>query len=243
MKIYLAGLCSVSFCKEVIQKSKYNLESFYYFQDWELDLLNNDFLLDSGAFTFMQNQKHKHKLNWDEYVRNYADFINKNKIEKFFELDIDSIVGIKEVERLRYLLESLTNKKCIPVWHKSRGKEYYLNLIKEYNYIAIGGIAAKEIKRNEYKYFPWFIEKAHQSDCKVHGLGFTYLSYLKTCKFDSVDSTTWTCCNRFGELCKFQNSTMKRISVKNHKLVKQKEACKFNLLEWIKFQNYARYNL
>ena len=46
------------------------------------------------------------------------------------------------------------------VWHKSRGKDYWLKMIKEYDYVAIGGIVTKEIKPSEYKYFHWFIRQA-----------------------------------------------------------------------------------
>lgn len=113
-------------------------------------------MLDSGAFSYI-NGKNTNNVNWDEYIESYAEFINNHNIKLFMELDIDSVVGIKEVERLRNKLERLTNKQCIPVWHKSRGKDYWLKMIKEYDYVAIGGIVTKEIKPSEYKYFHWFI--------------------------------------------------------------------------------------
>lgn len=101
------------------------LESFYYLRKNEefMTLVKHfgSFLLDSGAFTFMSGS-HKGAINWDEYVEEYAAFINRHKVELFFELDIDSVVGIKEVERLREKLEALTGKKPIPVWHKTEGK-------------------------------------------------------------------------------------------------------------------------
>lgn len=118
------------------------LESFYYLktQEWMFPLIKEfkNFLLDSGAFTFM-NQNRNHDIDWDAYIEEYADFINKLDISLFFELDIDSIVGIDEVERLRHKLEKLTGKKAIPVWHVSRGHDYWLKMIKEYDYVAIGG--------------------------------------------------------------------------------------------------------
>ena len=120
MKIYLAGTQGN---KGGLVKDKiglYLLESFIYLNDKTIQFYkDHHFLLDSGAFTYM-NKKTDHKVDWDEYITNYASFIDKHDIEHFFELDIDSIVGIKEVERLRYKLEKLTNKQCIPVWHNSR---------------------------------------------------------------------------------------------------------------------------
>lgn len=157
MQLYLAGRWGGGNKQDELQcKKKLKpriLESFYYINDEIKAMIPyyKDFLLDSGAFTFMQNTKTK--INWDEYVERYAKFIKDNNIKHFFELDIDSIVGIKEVERLRNKLETLSERKCIPVWHKSRGLEYWKKMCKEYNYIAIGGIVTKEIKATEYDIF------------------------------------------------------------------------------------------
>ena len=93
------------------------LQSFYYADDWTSSVLIPNckrFLLDSGAFTFMQASK-VGKVNWDECVERYAAFINANKVQYFFELDIDSIVGYDRVLQLRTKLENLTGRKCIPV--------------------------------------------------------------------------------------------------------------------------------
>lgn len=129
------------------------LESFYYVEDWEIPLIKGCelFLLDSGAFTFMNNSKTA--VDFNEYLTTYIDFINKHDIKYFFELDIDAVVGLEEVEKLRKRLEAETGKKCIPVWHKSRGKEKFIEMCKEYDYVAIGGIVTKEIKPVEHKYF------------------------------------------------------------------------------------------
>ena len=86
-------------------------------------------MLDSGAFTYL-NKQSKEKINWNEYVIKYAEFIKEYNVKHFFELDIDPIVGLKEVERLRDLLEERAQRKCIPVWHKSRDLEYCKNICK-----------------------------------------------------------------------------------------------------------------
>ena len=136
-------------------------------------------MLDSGAFTFMVDVRDGHKIDWEEYVRNYAAFINEYDIDLFFELDIDNVVGIERVENLRSLLETLTGKKCIPVWHVSRGHDYWLKMIKEYDYVAIGGIVAKEIMPRHYPVFTQLIEEARREGTKVHALGFTALKALR----------------------------------------------------------------
>ena len=109
------------FSKTIYEHRPYILESFYYADDDTKRLLPyfGDFLLDSGAFTFMQGKGGS--PNWDEYIERYANFIKENKVQKYFELDIDSVVGYEKVKEYRNKLELLVGWQCIPVWHKSRG--------------------------------------------------------------------------------------------------------------------------
>lgn len=223
------------------------LESFYYLRKNEefmaLAKHFGSFLLDSGAFTFMTGA-HKGAINWDEYVEEYARFINKHDIKLFFELDIDSVVGLKEVERLREKLEALTGKKPIPVWHKNRGKEYFIKMCENYPYVALGGIVTKEIPRQKYeKGFPWFIKTAHLHRCKIHGLGYTTILNLPKYHFDSVDSTAWLYGNRGGYLYKFNPSkgTMDQLKADNARL-KSREGAVNNFREWVKLCKYAEAN-
>ena len=147
MKICLAGTyAATKNTRRYLDITRFILESFYYIQDWQLEYLKKKelFLLDSGAFTFMSNNKGE--VNWKEYIDRYADFIIKNDVKYFFELDIDVLVGYDKVKELTKYLENKTGRKCIPVWHKSRGIEEWKRLVKEYDYVAIGGIVVKEIK-------------------------------------------------------------------------------------------------
>ena len=220
------------------------LESFYYLRKnkefMPIIPYLGTFLLDSGAFTFIQGSS-KEACDWDRYVEEYANFINQYDINLFFELDIDKIVGLSKVEKLREKLEFLTKKKPIPVWHLNQGKEYFVDMCKEYPYVALGGIAIKEIPLKIYKnVFPWFIDIAHRYKAKIHGLGYTVVSDLKRYHFDSVDSTAWLYGNRGGYIYKFNPDTglMEQISKAGCRL-KTKEAAAHNLNEWIKFSKYA----
>ena len=240
--IYLAG---DGYRKDRIKIRTRNLnvlESFYYLksQEWMFPLIKqfNNFMLDSGAFTFM-NQVKDHEVNWDQYIEEYAAFINKLDIKLFFELDIDVLVGIEEVERLRSKLERLTGKKSIPVWHVSRGHDYWLKMIKEYDYVAIGGIVTREIKPKHYPIFSQLIKEAHAENCKVHALGFTNLKGLTKYKFDSVDSTAWLSGNRFGAVYEFNGKTMIKHDKKQGQRVKDHKTAMNNFAEWVKFCEYA----
>lgn len=247
MKIHLAG---ISTYYEAVKKHHipYVLESFYYFRNnnsktakqicKDIDKFDS-FLLDSGAFTFMRNVK-KSKIDFDKYTEDYANFINKYNIKYFFELDIDSVVGYTEVKRLREKLESLTGKKCIPVWHRARGKNDWLKTIKEYDYVAVGGIVTKEIKRNEYYIFNWLIDTAKKEGVKVHGLGFTSLELLKKYRFFSVDSTSWLSGSRFNVVYTFEYTKLKANNfINRHRKVDWKTIDSYNCKEWGKFIKYA----
>ena len=246
MKIFLAGTASHE--QIVVQHCPlYVLESYYYFKPWQIELIKKSemFLLDSGAFTFLQNAKAH--VDWDRYIENYAEFINQNNVKYFFELDIDAIVGYSKVVDFREKLERLTQKKCIPVWHRNRGYQEYLRLCELYDYIAIVGIAIKEIKPVEYPIFTRLIKDAHERNCEVHGLGFTKQNELKRYRFDSVDSTTWLNGDRFGELHFFNGKKIERITAagRNQRLKasKTKDATMHNYNEWLKFQRYAKEGL
>ena len=204
------------------------------------------FLLDSGAFTFLGTKKDA-RLDWDSYADGYADFINTHKIQRFFELDIDPILGIKGVEKLRDRIEAKTGHQTIPVWHISRGKQYFIDLCKNYNYIAFGGLMTDGVSRKTIeKYMAWFINKAHENDCMIHGLGYTSTDNLKRFHFDSVDSTSWKVGARIGFYAKFD--PVKGVIFNTPKAAGQrirdyKRIYVNDFNEWVKFQKYAINNL
>lgn len=242
MNVFLAGACTREDAFKSI-KIDYMLESFYYVLPWQIKRLKEMkmFLLDSGAFTFMNGTG---KADFNEYLNRYIAFINENNIKYFFELDVDSVVGYDAVIQMRKKLERETGKQCIPVWHKSRGKDEFLKMCDEYDYVAIGGIVTKEITQQEYPFFSWFITEAHKRNCKIHGLGFTNTKLLHKYHFDSVDSTAWLSGSRFGHVYWFDGKTMQSIQKPpGKKTVHYKTMDEQNISEWIKFQKYAEKKL
>lgn len=243
MKVFLAGVESVYEDNKPLLKDGYNLISFYTINSKSLNIIRNSkiFLLDSGAYTFMSNSKKK--IIWEEYVERYAQFINDNGIEFFFELDIDSVTGYKKVKEYRKKLESITGKRCIPVWHKTRGIDEYKKMCSEYDYVAIGGIVSGEIKKAQFAAFPALIDYAHRNKTQIHGLGFTDTKKLSTYHFDSVDSTSWGW-GRFGYIFQFTGKDMKMNPKPDGKRCdKQAMLQAINIKEWIKFQQYAERKL
>lgn len=221
------------------------LESYHYISriEWMLPMISdlNGFLLDSGAFTYINSNPKK--LNWEEYVRNYGRFVREHGILNFFELDIDPIVGIKEVERLRSILEEEAGRKCIPVWHKSRGLDYWKKMIRDYEYVAIGGIVTKEIRKEQYDVFIPLLKMARSEGTRVHGLGFTSLEGLKKYPFYSVDSTAWLSGNKFGAVYQFTGDSLIKQKKEKGQKVKNIQTATQNFIEWAKFGKYAETNL
>ena len=247
MKIYLAGVApwkEEGLYDESIRKHKpFILESFYYADEWTEKMLPlfGDFMLDSGAFTFMEkiSKKQQAKIDWYEYAERYVSFVKRNNVEKYIELDLDYIIGSKEARKLRAFLEKETNRQSIPVWHPIRGKEEFLKMCDEYNYVALGGIVGQKWRGVE-QYMPWFINEAHKRNAKIHGLGFTKLQLLPKYHFDSVDSTAWTTGNRFGYIYRFDGKTMQKVDrPEGKRLGDSKKVALHNYIEWIKFQKYA----
>ena len=240
MKIYFAGIESQ---RKIIERCKPKNVLFSFAsaneQSIKYALSSNceSFLLDSGAFTFLNTAK---RVDFDSYVDRYIEFINHYSIPLFFEMDIDSIVGIQKVEEYRARIERFTGKQAIPVWHKSRGKQYFESMTKDYKYIAIGGIVTKEIKRSEHGYFKWFIDKAHENGCKIHGLGHTNMADVFEYRFDTVDSTTWINGGRFGNMITFRDGIPKQTTLRKQGYkVNGEKLTEHNLRQFMKFADYA----
>lgn len=215
------------------------LESFYYVQDWQTENVHNfkSFLLDSGAFTFAFGSKVT--VNWDKYLRDYIEYINRNDIDLFFELDIDKIVGYEKVLDYRDVLERETGKRCIPVWHLPRGKQEWLDMCSEYGYVALGGLAAREFP-NQERVIPWFTKTAHERGCAVHGLGYTRLTRLERTGFDTVDSSAWLYGNLSAFVYRYNNDgcKMQKIRVPDGKKLDSKAVAKHNFLQWVRLSEH-----
>ena len=249
MIIYLAGTgqCQSKIMERMLETGlKANfLGSFYSVRPGATKFIKSfdRFMLDSGAFSFMQSGKH---IDWDEYVRRYIEYIKTNDIELFFELDIDGLIGYDGVKEIRRRIERESGRQVIPVWHKRLGKAEFLRMCDEYNYVAVGGIVSGEIKKNEYEIFTPLITEAHKRGAKIHGLGFTFLEGLKKYHFDSVDSSAWTSGTRFGLIYMFDGATLKRRYVQElrpEKRLKDSEVRVHNFCEWSKFAAYAESKL
>ncbi len=217
----------------------YRLHTFYDIAPHEAKVIHKykGFLLDSGAFSFFGGKE----VDWNDYVTKYINFINTHKVEFFFELDLYSIIGIKETEKIRNRIEKETQKQSIPVFHKRLGIDYYKMLCDKYNYIAISASGMYESKwtRQQPEKLRKMVIYANQKNTKVHGLGYTKIDMLKKIPFYSVDSTSWLSGNRFGALYKFTGTNLSKYKKPENTRVRTQQTAEHNFKEWIKFQEYA----
>lgn len=244
MRIYLAGALEMSGAYPKLLKSRYILEPYVWFdgkkpdvQERLMSLVNNEnFLLDSGAYSFMNALKGK-PADFDAYLERYIQFINRFGIRYFFELDLDSVIGYERTLAMTRLLEQETGRKCIPVFHKSRGLAEWERMCKEYEYVAIGTIY--EYQRKE-SVLVKLLDIAKQYGTKVHGLGFTSCKKLKRVKFYSVDSTSWVMGQKAGQIGSFNGDEVvsynppKGFRVKHYKVAEE-----LTIEAWLQYQKYA----
>lgn len=245
MNVFLAGNIALDCPQEYIDfRSPFVLQTFYDLHKQPeariRQILNGvgTLFLDSGAFTFMNSGK---KVDWKQYIDKYISFINRYDIKYFFELDLDTVIGIKQTKKLTAYLEKQTGKQCIPVFHACRGLARWREMCKEYKYVAIGASGLTEECRwvKNDKLLKQMVDIAHGYGAKVHGLGYTRLSNLNDTKipFDSVDSSACLSGGRFATVYKFTGSRLISKSIKG-RAKSYKVLNKHNIQEWIKMQYY-----
>lgn len=229
---------------EEIRNSQYILASYYYVKDFEYNFEKNHehFILDSGAFSLF-NLKPLSEKEMIQYCDDYADYIIKWNITNFVELDVDVIYGYEFVLFLRKRLETKVGRKCIPIWHMSRGLDEFIRMVKEYDYAGIGGIASgEELSKHKDKYKE-LNKLARKHGCKLHGMGFTPTKHLSSYGFYSVDSTSWKSGSRFGIIYLFKQYRLIQVKKpKGTRLKDYKELDRHNIKEWLKYQNYCDRN-
>lgn len=197
-------------------------------------------IVDSGAFSFM-NGKDISEKELDQYCREYVSFIKKYHIKYFVEMDIDAVLGYEKALDYRNYIENGVGQRCIPIFHKSRGKQEFIKMVQQYKYAGIGGIAIKNIKPKEFVYFKQLNEFAKYYGCKLHAMGFTPTTNLNSYGFYSSDSSSWCSGVRFGTVYNFNGSAVKQLRrPKGYRLkTSRKSTQNHNWLEWCKYQRYV----
>lgn len=246
MKIYLAGWESEKYMLSLLERLPTKvclLGSYPYISsrvdDYTFDRIldcTEDFILDSGAFTFMNNKSAFNTSLACDYIKKYADFIKRHNILNFIELDVDSIIGYKRVLELRHMLNDIVGMKCIPAWHLSRGIEDFSETSKDYSYVALG--TSFNIPTNNPDMLSALCYIAQKNKCKIHILAFTSPNKIQKYHVESVDSSTWLASSNFGDYCIFNGNRIRRIRTQQRKVVTSRLKV-HNFIEWYKYQRWA----
>lgn len=217
MKILFAGSEPKKYRERLIEGgAKNGLESFWSLgrkappgqDDWD-----GLYLLDSGGYSAMMR-------GVNISVKEYADYLNKHKIKFAFNLDPPD--NHESLHNLYYLQEN-TDTYIIPIFHTPEWEhpkwrkvlDYY---IENYPYIALGGIAGREVSGGAMNKFLNYVFSKTKNKVMVHGLGCTRESILKIYPFYTVDSTSWMSCMRFGNSSVHSNNMAKVRARKLHYL-------------------------
>tara|TARA_Y100000310_G_C20460874_1_gene705297 strand:- start:85 stop:834 length:750 start_codon:yes stop_codon:yes gene_type:complete len=177
-------------------------------------------LLDSGGYTArMKGISIK--------VKDYAKYINDNKIKLAFNLDV---LDEKESKYNQQFLETETESYILPVYHYSDyAKKEYRGLLDEmiekYPYISIGGIAGERLGSKKEVFYDYVFKKIGPvwDKCKIHGLGITGKKVLNKYPFYSVDSTSWLSFQKYGSSKAIKNKLLEKFHTKKTHYLKRDE--------------------
>jgi hypothetical protein len=160
-----------------------------------------DIMIDSGAFSFMADEEKMKKIDLESYIQEYGEFVTKHEqyIDRFIELDVQSIVGVEEYERFYKMLDVTTppHRKPTIVWHVTEDLSKFDNDLKRCidqgdNLVCIGGAAALRITGNRglSKMMQELCYYAASKGVHIHGLGITS-RVARYIDFYSVDSLSF----------------------------------------------------
>lgn len=209
-----------------------------------------DLFLDSGAFTNYKSGKEKAKL--DDYIH----FIKENKkiIWNYINLDV---IGNEEKSEHNLQIMKKAGLNPMPVFTRSnlsaRAKaEQLKKMADEHPIIGIGGVAGK-LKREEDKRYLIdtcrFIRK--HTKAKFHILGCGSLDLARDLRPDSMDSSSSSTNNAFGNIGFFDKKNRKMFIVNRNtkidKLLKhqnllKKYGCTVQSLKNDNFWNLPNYD-
>ncbi|GKS12809.1 hypothetical protein YDYSY3_38090 [Paenibacillus chitinolyticus] len=174
-------------------------------ESWRTNLLANGFhskcvFLDPGEKTLYearQNGKNPKPIDAEEYaafVRRHSDLI-------LHYLTIDKIGDPEITKRNTVLLEELTGKKPVPVYHIQSPLDVLQSLIdEEHEIIAIGGSALRSVSLKKRKQAFDAIFERFGETANFHALGLGSLQFLLNYPWFSADASSWLNGRIFGKI-------------------------------------------
>lgn len=187
------------------------LISYHYFKkkyDSIKDLIKDyDLFVDSGAFSAFTQEK---TIDINDYMK----WIKDNNFTRYAGLDV--------IYNPEQTLKNLDIMKAqglnpIPTFHYGSDLKILEQLVKDYDYIALGGLVplAKDKKTLSNwldNCFRILIPRVQDLSLKVHGFGVLADDMLKRYPFYSVDGTSWIQGGKFGETVEYKDGKLRRKS-------------------------------
>jgi hypothetical protein len=152
--------------------------------------------LDSGAYSAFAK---KTKIDLNHYI----DFIKNN--DKYIEIyaNLDVIGNAAATLKNQKIMEK-AGLRPLPVFHVGSDVSYLKYYIRNYDYVAIGGVVSKLFDKKTIislldQYFSRYIcDKDGTPKIKTHGFGITNIKFIMRYPWFSVDSTSWVIGARTG---------------------------------------------
>lgn len=146
-----------------------------------------DILFDSGAFSLWRRG-----ISID--IKEYCRYLTIHSIEKYIVLD--KIGNHAETMANQKIMEDM-GMNPIPVYHLNSPIENLYEICEKYSYVCLGGTVGSHISVR-LKFFTEVFE--HFPNHKFHGLGLTDARIVNKFPFYSIDSTTWLCAAKTGNI-------------------------------------------
>jgi len=157
---------------------------------------NLSLFLDSGAFSAWSKGI---EINIQEYI----DFIKTYQEQIKVYAVLDSIGDPEKTLRNQIIMEE-AGLDPLPCYHYGEPLEYLENYVKEYDYLALGGmvpISKKDLQLWLDMIFADYIcDENGMPKTRVHGFGMTIFKLIRRYPWYSVDSTSWIMTSRMGGL-------------------------------------------
>jgi len=164
--------------------------------------------LDSGAFSFMAK---KSDIDYTKFTLEYIEFIRKwyDYIYCYAEMDIDLVVGYREVLKLRKLFTPDIRPKLLPVFHpETRIFKDWENDCDEFDFLALGSKGSTTSAKS-LQYYKRMVGYAYKHSKRVHGFALINQEILKSFPFFSADSASWLSVNMYGRMFVFDSKDNK----------------------------------
>jgi len=196
---------------------------------------NDNFILDSGAFTFM-NTANKISGEWlKSYIDEYCEFVRYYNITQYIEMDIDKVVGYEKVKEINKYIENKVGRKPLYVHHhETRTIEDLETASDNSDYIFWPALSKSA---NTIKETNAFVNFLYKKGVRCHLLGYSSTNLTKIKHLYSCDSASWLSATRFAQGIKYNNGNYSHFIFRG-RIRDYKKARNYNYKEWLKYQNY-----